>query len=214
MIISGRHVPAPEAKDARHRRRDRRRQGSARRGDRLRAKASPTCARCRACATATDKLAEAKTDPGMFDAMRKIDRAQGARPEGAVQLHRRGRGGDASCRSTRASPRSGGCSSSSSARTKPRRCATRSSPSARSTAFPGLPKDLKLPEIKTMAVVGAGTMGGGIAMSFADAGHAGEAARCLEGGARARHQAHPRQLRASASSAAASRRRRWTSAWR
>lgn len=36
--------------------------------------------------------------------------------------------------------------------------------------LPGLPKDLKLPEIKTMAVVGAGTMGGGIAMSFADAG--------------------------------------------
>ncbi len=36
--------------------------------------------------------------------------------------------------------------------------------------IPGLPKDLKLPEIRTMAVVGAGTMGGGIAMSFADAG--------------------------------------------
>ena len=31
-------------------------------------------------------------------------------------------------------------------------------------------KDLKLPEIRTMAVVGAGTMGGGIAMGFADAG--------------------------------------------
>ena len=36
--------------------------------------------------------------------------------------------------------------------------------------LPGLPKDLELPEINTMAVVGAGTMGGGIAMSFADAG--------------------------------------------
>lgn len=36
--------------------------------------------------------------------------------------------------------------------------------------IPGLSKDLTLPEIKTMAVVGAGTMGGGIAMSFADAG--------------------------------------------
>ncbi len=36
--------------------------------------------------------------------------------------------------------------------------------------IPGLPKDLELPEIKTMAVVGAGTMGGGIAMSMADAG--------------------------------------------
>ena len=36
--------------------------------------------------------------------------------------------------------------------------------------IPGSPKDLKLPEIKTAAVVGAGTMGGGIAMSFADHG--------------------------------------------
>lgn len=36
--------------------------------------------------------------------------------------------------------------------------------------LPGLPRDLELPEIKTMAVVGAGTMGGGIAMSLVDAG--------------------------------------------
>src|SRR5499427_7977687 len=35
---------------------------------------------------------------------------------------------------------------------------------------PWLPKDLALPQIKTAAVVGAGTMGGGIAMSFADLG--------------------------------------------
>ncbi|MDN3566096.1 3-hydroxyacyl-CoA dehydrogenase NAD-binding domain-containing protein [Paeniroseomonas aquatica] len=36
--------------------------------------------------------------------------------------------------------------------------------------IPFLPKDLPLPEIRTAAVVGAGTMGGGIAMGFADAG--------------------------------------------
>jgi 3-hydroxyacyl-CoA dehydrogenase len=36
--------------------------------------------------------------------------------------------------------------------------------------IPGQPKDLALPEIKTAAVVGAGTMGGGIAMSLADFG--------------------------------------------
>jgi 3-hydroxyacyl-CoA dehydrogenase len=36
--------------------------------------------------------------------------------------------------------------------------------------IPGLPKDLAVPEVKTAAVVGAGTMGGGIAMSFADFG--------------------------------------------
>jgi 3-hydroxyacyl-CoA dehydrogenase len=36
--------------------------------------------------------------------------------------------------------------------------------------IPWLPKGLSLPETKTAAVVGAGTMGGGIAMSFADHG--------------------------------------------
>ena len=36
--------------------------------------------------------------------------------------------------------------------------------------IPWLPKDLALPQIKTAAVVGAGTMGGGIAMSLADFG--------------------------------------------
>jgi 3-hydroxyacyl-CoA dehydrogenase len=36
--------------------------------------------------------------------------------------------------------------------------------------IPGLPKDLQLPEVKTIAVVGAGTMGGGIAMSCVDNG--------------------------------------------
>ena len=36
--------------------------------------------------------------------------------------------------------------------------------------IPFLPKDAKLPEIKTVAVVGAGTMGGGIAMNFANVG--------------------------------------------
>ncbi|RYJ00971.1 MAG: fatty-acid oxidation protein subunit alpha, partial [Acetobacteraceae bacterium] len=36
--------------------------------------------------------------------------------------------------------------------------------------IPFLPKDLPLPEIRSAAVVGAGTMGGGIAMGFADAG--------------------------------------------
>ncbi len=35
---------------------------------------------------------------------------------------------------------------------------------------PGAPKDFKPPSVKSAAVIGAGTMGGGIAMSFADAG--------------------------------------------
>ena len=61
--------------------------------------------------------------------------------------------------------------------------------------IPGQPKDLALPEIKTAAVVGAGTMGGGIAMSLADFGLSGEAPRRVARGAGQGHAAHPRQLR-------------------
>ena len=61
--------------------------------------------------------------------------------------------------------------------------------------IPGLPKDMLLPEIKTAAVVGAGTMGGGIAMSFADNGFPVKlldaSPEVLDQG----HRAHPRQLR-------------------
>ncbi|MFT7440772.1 MAG: 3-hydroxyacyl-CoA dehydrogenase, partial [Sulfitobacter sp.] len=35
---------------------------------------------------------------------------------------------------------------------------------------PGLPADTKLREIKSVGIIGAGTMGGGIAMNFATAG--------------------------------------------
>jgi len=45
------------------------------------------------------------------------------------------------------------------------------------TKIPGLDESLKLPELKKVAVVGAGTMGGGIAMSFADFG---QSVRILE----------------------------------
>ena len=49
------------------------------------------------------------------------------------------------------------------------RC-TRSSPSARRAAFPGLPEDVQAAPVKSAGVIGAGTMGGGIAICFANAG--------------------------------------------
>ena len=49
-------------------------------------------------------------------------------------------------------------------------CATPSSPSARWPSCRHLPKDIATPEIRSIAVIGAGTMGGGIAMSCAEAG--------------------------------------------
>ena len=61
--------------------------------------------------------------------------------------------------------------------------------------LPWLPKDLKLPEIKTMAVVGAGTMGGGIAMSCADFGLPVKLVDANPEVLDAGHGAHPQQLR-------------------
>ena len=168
MIVSGRHVPASEAKDL----------GIVDdiiAGDNLRKEAitwAKTIAAKRPLPRIRDltkKLAEAKADPGMFDAARK-------------SFARRMRGQPAPEKCIRAVE---------AAVSKPfdegvvieRQLFSEleNSDEARALRYaffaerevariPGQPKDLKLPEIRTMAVVGAGTMGGGIAMSFADAG--------------------------------------------
>jgi 3-hydroxyacyl-CoA dehydrogenase len=168
MIVSGRHVLAPEAKEL----------GIIDEivdGKDLRGAAIAYAQRVAGkrplprVSARTDRIAEAKADPGMFDAMRKsiARKARGqkapyhciAAVEAATEL-----------------PFAEGVA-------EERRLFLElvSSDEAKSMRYaffaereinriPGLPKDLKLPEIKTMAVVGAGTMGGGIAMSFVDAG--------------------------------------------
>ena len=168
MIVSGRHVPASEAKQL----------GIVDdiiAGDDLRKEAiawAKTIAAKRPLPRIRDltaKLAEAKADPGMFDAARKT-------------FARRMRGQPAPEKCIRAVE---------AAVSKPfdegvvieRQLFSELENSDEAKALryaffaerevariPGQPKDLKLPEIRTMAVVGAGTMGGGIAMSFADAG--------------------------------------------
>jgi 3-hydroxyacyl-CoA dehydrogenase len=50
------------------------------------------------------------------------------------------------------------------------RCATCSPPSAPPARSPTCPRDTPKREIKAVAVIGAGTMGGGIAMNFLNAG--------------------------------------------
>ncbi|HEY5829489.1 MAG: 3-hydroxyacyl-CoA dehydrogenase NAD-binding domain-containing protein [Hyphomicrobiaceae bacterium] len=168
MIVSGRHVPAPEAKAL----------GIVDEivpGNDLRSEA---IAYARKVATKrplprvrdkADKLAEAKADPGMFEAMRK-------------SIARKARNQKAPFHSI-------DCVEA--AATKPfdegiaieRRLFAdlENSEEAKALRYaffaerevakiPGQSKDMVLPEIKTAAVVGAGTMGGGIAMSFADHG--------------------------------------------
>lgn len=168
LIVSGRHVPAPEAKAL----------GIIDEivpGKDLRAEAIAYAKSIAAkrpmprVRDKSDKLAEAKADPGVFEAKRKsiARKARGqkapyhciAAVEAAVSM-----------------PFAQGIAEE---RRLFQELVSSDEAKALRYAFfaereinriPGLPKDLQMPEIKTMAVVGAGTMGGGIAMSFADAG--------------------------------------------
>src|SRR5262249_29947051 len=168
MIVSGRHVPAEEAKqlgivDAIVPGGDLRKEAIAFAKEVAAKRPLP---RLR---DMTAKLAEAKADPGMFDAMRK-------------SIARK-------ARNQRAPYHSIACVEA--AATKPfdegiaieRRlfAELENSDEAKALRYaffaerevakiPWLPKDLALPQIKVAAVVGAGTMGGGIAMSLADSG--------------------------------------------
>ena len=168
MIVSGRHVPAEEAKQL----------GIINAivpGGDLRKEAIAFAKEVAAkrplprVRDMTAKLVEAKADPGMFDAVRK-------------SIARK-------ARNQKAPYHCIACVEA--AATKPfdegialeRRLFAELENSEEAKALryaffaerevakiPWLPKDLALPQIKTAAVVGAGTMGGGIAMSFADLG--------------------------------------------
>ena len=169
LIVTGRHVPAPEAHklgivDA-----------VVPAGKDLRTEAiafARGVAAKRPMPIVRDmeaKLAEAKADPGMFDAMRK-----------SIARKARGQKAPYNCiacvEAAVSQPFDEGIATE-------RRLFNEleNAQEAKSLRYaffaerevariPGLPKDLPLPEIKTMAVVGAGTMGGGIAMSLVDAG--------------------------------------------
>ena len=168
MIVSGRHVPAPEAKalgiiDELVEGKDLRREAiefAKRIADRR------PLPRVR---DMTEKLAEAKANPGMFDEMRKSI-ARKARNQKAP--YHCIAAVEAAC----TQPFEEGMKTE-------RRLfeELENSDEARGLRYaffaerevakiPGLPKDAPLPEVKTVAVIGAGTMGGGIAMCFADHG--------------------------------------------
>ena len=168
MIVSGRHVPAEEAKslgivDDIVPGKDLRKEAIAWAKGIAEKRPLP---RVR---DKSEKLAEAKNDPGMFDAARKnyARRMRGQpAPEKCIQAV------EAACRQ----PFDEGIATerrlfSELENTDEAKALRYAFFAEREIArIPGQPKDLKLPEIKTMAVVGAGTMGGGIVMSFADAG--------------------------------------------
>lgn len=168
MIVSGRHVPAAEAKqlgiiDAVLPGKDLRKEAIAY------AKGIADRRPLKRVRDMTEKLAQAKAEPGMFDAMRKAI-ARKARNQKAPYHC-------IACVEAAASqPFDEGIATE---RRLFAELENADEAKALRYAFfaerevakiPGQPKDLVLPEIKTAAVVGAGTMGGGIAMSFVDAG--------------------------------------------
>ena len=61
--------------------------------------------------------------------------------------------------------------------------------------IPDIPKDTKTYDIRRAAVIGAGTMGGGIAMNYANAGIPVIVKETSAGSARPRHRDHPQELR-------------------
>jgi 3-hydroxyacyl-CoA dehydrogenase len=170
MIVSGRHVPAPEARelgivDELVEGKDLRKEAIAY------AKGIADRRPLPRVRDMTGKLAEAKADPGMFEAMRKSIARRARNQKAPYQCI-------AAVEAAVSEPFDDGV------KTERRLFGElENSDEARALRYaffaerevskiPGLAKDAPLPEIKSVAVVGAGTMGGGIAMSFADFGMA------------------------------------------
>jgi 3-hydroxyacyl-CoA dehydrogenase len=168
MIVTGRHVPAPEAKAV----------GIIDEivpGNDLRAEAIAYAKRVAEkrplprVRDKTEKLAEAGAEPAMFDAMRKSIARKARNQKAPYHCI-------ACVEAAVTQPFDEGI------KTERRLFAElENSDEAKALRYaffaerevakiPGQSKDMALPEIKTAAVVGAGTMGGGIVMSFADHG--------------------------------------------
>ena len=168
MIVSGRHVPAAEAKklgiiDEIVDEKDLR--GAAIRFAKSVAAKRPL-PRVR---DKTDRIAEAKADPGMFEAMRKSIARKARNQKAPYHCI-------ACVEAATTQPFDEGIQTE---RRLFSELENADEAKALRYAFfaerevakiPGAPKDLKPPRVKTAAVIGAGTMGGGIAMCFADSG--------------------------------------------
>jgi 3-hydroxyacyl-CoA dehydrogenase len=168
MIVSGRHVPADEAK--RLRIIDEIVEGKELRAEAIRYASGIAAKRpLPRVRDKTDRLADAKADPGMFEAMRKSIARKARSQKAPVHCI-------ACVEAALSQPFDEGLKTErqlfseleNSDEAKALRYAFFAEREV--AKIPGQPKDLSLPEIKTAAVVGAGTMGGGIAMSFADFG--------------------------------------------
>jgi 3-hydroxyacyl-CoA dehydrogenase len=169
MIVSGRHVPAEEAHklgivdkivDEKNLR-----------GEAIRfAKSIADKRPAPRVRNKTDKLEEAKNEPGLFDAMRKSIARRARNQKAPYNCI-------AAVEAATREPFDEGLKTErrlfneleNSEEAKALRYAFFAEREA--GKIPDLSKDVPIREVKTAAVIGAGTMGGGIAMSFADFGY-------------------------------------------
>ena len=99
-----------------------------------------------------------------------LDRAPRPRPKGPLPLHRRGRGAPVRCPSTTACARERELFDELENSAEARALRYAFFAEREVARLPDIPRDTPLRPIKTAAIVGAGTMGGGISMSFAEFG--------------------------------------------
>ncbi len=166
MIAGGEPIGATAGARGRPHRRDRRRR-SAPRGSRLcraaGARAGAVAPRARPAAAGLRRRGRSPVARGGIERRRRGVIAPHA-------LHRGGRGRGDLPFDAGPRPRARRFSPSSSTATRPRRSAISSSPSARPARSPTSPPTCRCAAMTRAAVIGAGTMGGGIAMCFANAG--------------------------------------------
>ena len=172
MIVSGKPITAADAKAPRHRRRGRgrpadRRAGVCRRPHRARGAAA-------AHLGALGPAGHARGQRAAFCGGARAGEEDPSASDGAAEGHRgrRGRDDAAVCRGL--GSRDGAVSRMRRSPSRPRRSSTCSSPSARRGRLPGWRAWGRGAEgrggVGRVAIVGAGTMGGGIAMACANAG--------------------------------------------
>ena len=117
----------------------------------------------------TDRLAEAKADPGMFEAMRKSIARKARNQKAPYHCIACVEAATTQPFDEGMQP-SGGCSPELENADEAKALRYAFFAEREVAKIPGVPKDLEPKRVKSAAIVGAGTMGGGIAMSFADFG--------------------------------------------
>ena len=170
MIVVGPACPGRGSKAARHHRRAR---AGGRRSAPGGGRDGAPRRRCEALAADPRPRRQIGRGQGRSRPLRgdaQIDRPARAQPEGALQLHRRGRGGVHPAVRRRALSANAQLFDELENSAEARALRYAFFAEREVAKLPDIPRDTPLRPIENAAIIGAGTMGGGIAMSFAEFG--------------------------------------------